>query len=128
MPQCCHAHVQALFVGGLACGGRVGGNSLFMAFINSESVAIYRTLAKEGPWAVHLTLSQDWGMGRYIYFFSRGPHTKQKKNGPKTTTQSSWMHSRAIQCKQAPKQQYTQCSVKGRQRTPRARKIYPACP
>ena len=25
----------------------------------------YRTLAKEGPWAVHLTLGQDWGMGRY---------------------------------------------------------------
>ena len=23
----------------------------------------YRTLAKEGPWAVHLTLGQDWGMG-----------------------------------------------------------------
>ena len=25
----------------------------------------YRTLAKEGPWAVHLTLDQDWGMGQY---------------------------------------------------------------
>ena len=24
---------------------------------------IYRTLAKEGPWAVHLTLGQDWGVG-----------------------------------------------------------------
>ena len=32
----------------------------------------------------------------FFVFFSRGPHTKQKKNGPKTTTQSSWMHSRAI--------------------------------
>ena len=26
---------------------------------------IYRTLAKGGPWAVHLTLGQDWGVGRY---------------------------------------------------------------
>ena len=26
---------------------------------------LYCTLAKEGPWAVHLTLGQDWGMGRY---------------------------------------------------------------
>ena len=26
---------------------------------------VYHTLAKEGPWAVHLTLGQDWGMGRY---------------------------------------------------------------
>ena len=25
----------------------------------------YRTLAKEGPWAVDLTLGQDWGMGGY---------------------------------------------------------------
>ena len=23
----------------------------------------YRTLAKEGPWAVHLTLGQEWGGG-----------------------------------------------------------------
>ena len=51
-----------------------------------------------------------------------------EKNGPKSTTQSSWMRSRAIQCKQAPKQQYAQSSVKGRQRTPRARKIFFACP
>ena len=27
----------------------------------------YCTLAKEGPWAVHLTLGQYWGMGRYQY-------------------------------------------------------------
>ena len=26
---------------------------------------IYRTLAKEGPWSVHLTLGQNWGVGRY---------------------------------------------------------------
>ena len=26
----------------------------------------YHTLAKEGSWAVHLTLGQDWGMGRYL--------------------------------------------------------------
>ena len=25
----------------------------------------YRTLVKEDPWAVHLTLGQDWGVGRY---------------------------------------------------------------
>ena len=25
----------------------------------------YRILMKEGPWAVHLTLGKDWGMGRY---------------------------------------------------------------
>ena len=24
---------------------------------------LYRTLAKEGPWAVHLTMDQDWGGG-----------------------------------------------------------------
>ena len=35
------------------------------------------------------------------FFFSSGPHTKQKKNGPETTTWSSWMHSMVIQCKQA---------------------------
>ena len=29
------------------------------------STCMYRTLMKEGPWAVHLTLGQDWGMGRY---------------------------------------------------------------
>ena len=42
-----------------------------------------------------------------------------EKNGPKNTTQSSWMRSRAIQCKQAPKQQ---SSVKGRQRQGTCRK------
>ena len=26
---------------------------------------IYRTLAIEGPWAVHLTMGQDWGMDQY---------------------------------------------------------------
>ena len=32
----------------------------------SKSDHTYRTLVKEGPWAVHLTLGQDdWGMGRY---------------------------------------------------------------
>ena len=25
----------------------------------------YHTLAKEGPWEVHLTWDQDWGVGRY---------------------------------------------------------------
>ena len=25
----------------------------------------YRTLAKEGTWAVHRTLGRDWGVGRY---------------------------------------------------------------
>ena len=34
----------------------------------------------------------------YFNFFSSRPHTKQEKNCPKTI---SWMHSRAIQCKQA---------------------------
>ena len=34
-------------------------------------------------------------------FFSRRSHIKQKKNCPKITTYLSWMHSRAIQCKQA---------------------------
>ena len=29
------------------------------------SHVIYRTLTKEGPWVVHLTLGQDWGMGQY---------------------------------------------------------------
>ena len=33
-----------------------------------------------------------------FYLFSRGTHTKQKKNDPKIITQSSWMHSRALQC------------------------------
>ena len=28
-------------------------------------IILYRTLAKEGPWAVHFTLGQDWGVGRY---------------------------------------------------------------
>ena len=32
---------------------------------NDIYIYIYRTLAKEGPWAVHLTLGQDWGMGQY---------------------------------------------------------------
>ena len=32
---------------------------------NKTSVYYYRTLVKEAPWAVHLTLGQDWGMGRY---------------------------------------------------------------
>ena len=31
----------------------------------SLTYRIYRTLAKEGPWAVHLTLGLDWGIGRY---------------------------------------------------------------
>ncbi len=26
---------------------------------------MYRTLAKKGPWAVHLTLDLNWGVGRY---------------------------------------------------------------
>ena len=26
--------------------------------------SIYRTLVKKGPWAVHLTLDLDWGVGR----------------------------------------------------------------
>ena len=28
-----------------------------------RSFSIYRTLAKKGPWAVHLTLDLDWGGG-----------------------------------------------------------------
>ena len=28
-----------------------------------NKIEIYCTLTKEGPWAVHLTLGQDWGMG-----------------------------------------------------------------
>ena len=43
MPQRCQAHVQARpssLLAGLACRGRIGGNSLFVAFIDSESVAI----------------------------------------------------------------------------------------
>ena len=31
-----------------------------------------RTLAKEGPWAVHLTLGLDWGMGRYSRYQCHG--------------------------------------------------------
>ena len=31
-------------------------------------VPIYRILTKEGPWAVHLTLGQAWGMGRYLRY------------------------------------------------------------
>ena len=31
--------------------------------IGSDSYNYYRTLVKEGPWAVHLTLGQDWGVG-----------------------------------------------------------------
>ena len=29
------------------------------------SYVIYRNLTKEGPWAVHLILGHDWGMGQY---------------------------------------------------------------
>ena len=32
---------------------------------STQVLSTYRALAKEGPWAVHLTLGQDWGMGRY---------------------------------------------------------------
>ena len=38
--------------------------------------------------------------------FCQGDHTLSRKKDPKTTTLSSWMHSRAIQCKQASKCPY----------------------
>ena len=28
----------------------------------------YRTFATKGPWAVHLTLDLDWGVGRYSQY------------------------------------------------------------
>ena len=34
-------------------------------------VDAYSEHAKEGPWAVHLTLGQDWGMGRYSRYQHR---------------------------------------------------------
>ena len=57
-------------------------------------------------------------------FFSRGPHSKQKKNGPKTTTRLTWMHSRAIQCKQASKQQYAVFGKGSSTYPARTRKIF----
>ena len=35
----------------------------------------YRTLTKEGPWVVHLTLGHDWGMGRYSSMYHYHIHT-----------------------------------------------------
>ena len=32
---------------------------------------IYHTLAKEGPWAVQITLGQDWGMSQYLRYQCR---------------------------------------------------------
>ena len=39
--------------------------------MHSKLINTYRTLAKEGPWAVHLTLGQDWGVGRYSRYQCR---------------------------------------------------------
>ena len=35
---------------------------------HSNIKSIYRTFAKKGPWAVHLKLDLDWGMGRYLKY------------------------------------------------------------
>ena len=72
-------------------------------YVDEPSRAAATTLALPNSNGVHTRLGSDGAieMSHFFFFFSRGPHTKQKKNGPKTTTQLSWMHSRAIQCKQA---------------------------
>ena len=36
-----------------------------------QDLEYYRTLAKEGPWVVHLTLGQDWRMGQYSRYQCR---------------------------------------------------------
>ena len=40
-------------------------STLYQSNDSIQAIYYYRTLAKEGPWAVHLTLGQDWGVGRY---------------------------------------------------------------
>ena len=52
-------------------------NSLLTEMITPQTY-IYRTLAKEGPWVVHLTLGQDWGMGRYSRYQYR-VYTRKSK-------------------------------------------------
>ena len=39
--------------------------------VSQLHVVNYCTLVKEGPWAVHLTLAHDWGMGRYSRYLCR---------------------------------------------------------
>jgi ABC-type Fe3+ transport system permease subunit len=57
----------------------------------------------------------------FLFFFvlSRSPQTKQKKNGPETTSWAGWAHNAS----RHPKfnKQYAQCLVKGRRRPPRTR-------
>ena len=43
----------------------VNNNATILALIIPMAKNKYRTLSKEGPWAMHLRLGQDWGMGRY---------------------------------------------------------------
>ena len=49
---------------------------------------MYRTLTKEGPWAVHLTLGQDWGMGRYSRYQY---HVYTRKNAQVYVTHASFV-------------------------------------
>ena len=42
--------------------GHITPNNLFYDNFLVE-LSIYRTLAKEGPWAEHLRLGSDWGVG-----------------------------------------------------------------
>jgi hypothetical protein len=39
--------------------------------MNIPVIIIYRALAKKGPWAVHLTLYLNWGVGRYSRYQCR---------------------------------------------------------
>ena len=44
---------------------RIVFNYKYLLIAKFPYICNYRTLVKEGPWMVHLTLGQNWGMGRY---------------------------------------------------------------
>ena len=39
---------------------------LVRMYILGMTLSVYRSLAKKGPWAVHITLCSDKGMGGYL--------------------------------------------------------------